>query len=184
MFKSTLKAALFAGAMLIAIPAFAATVIVGGQPMFPEKNIVENAVNSADHTTLVAAVKAAGLVDTLQGKGPFTVFAPVNNAFTALPDGTVDMLLKPENKDQLTKVLTYHVVPGKLTFNDLKAKVKKAKGEAKFETASGDWLMAKMNGPNNIIVVDETGGMANITVYDVLQSNGVIHSIDKVLLPK
>jgi uncharacterized surface protein with fasciclin (FAS1) repeats len=170
--------------MLIALPAFAATVIVGGQPMFPEKNIVENAVNSADHTTLVAAVKAAGLVDTLASKGPFTVFAPVNAAFTALPDGTVEMLLKPENKDQLTKVLTYHVVPGKLTFNDLKSKVKKGKGEAKLKTAEGDWLMAKLNGPNNIIIEDETGNMANITVYDVLQSNGVIHSIDKVLLPK
>jgi uncharacterized surface protein with fasciclin (FAS1) repeats len=184
MSKSTLKATVFAAAMLIALPAFAATVIVGGQPMFPEKNIVENAVNSADHTTLVAAVKAAGLVDTLASKGPFTVFAPVNAAFTALPDGTVEMLLKPENKDQLTKVLTYHVVPGKLTFNDLKSKVKKGKGEAKLKTAAGDWLMAKLNGPNNIIIEDETGNMANITVYDVLQSNGVIHSIDKVLLPK
>jgi uncharacterized surface protein with fasciclin (FAS1) repeats len=184
MSKFTLKSTAFAAAMLIALPAFAATVIVGGQPMFPEKNIVENAVNSADHTTLVAAVKAAGLVETLQGKGPFTVFAPVNAAFTALPDGTVEMLLKPESKDQLTKVLTYHVVPGKLTFNQLKAKVKKSKGEAKLKTASGDWLMARMNGPNNIIVADETGGMANVTVYDVLQSNGVIHSIDKVLLPK
>jgi len=184
MSNSTLRSIVFAASMLIALPAFAAAVIVGGQPMFPEKNIVENAVNSADHTTLVTAVKAAGLVDTLESKGPFTVFAPVNAAFAALPDGTVDMLLKPENKDQLAKVLTYHVVPGKLTFNELKAKVKKGKGEAKLKTASGDWLMARLNGPNNIVIVDETGNMANITVYDVLQSNGVIHSIDKVLLPK
>lgn len=163
--------------------AAAAQVTVGGKPMFPTKTIVENAVNSADHTTLVAAVKAAGLVDTLQGKGPFTVFAPVNAAFTALPAGTVETLLKPENKGTLTTVLTYHVVPGRLTFNDLKKAVKEGGGQAMFKTAAGGTLVAMMNGPNNVIIKDAKGGMANINVYDVIQSNGVIHSIDKVLLP-
>jgi uncharacterized surface protein with fasciclin (FAS1) repeats len=170
--------------MMVTVPAFAGNVIVGGDEMFPTRNIVENAVNSADHTTLVAAVKAAGLVDVLQTKGPFTVFAPVNSAFGALPAGTVDKLLKPEMKDALTGVLTYHVLPGRYTFNDLRAKIKKGKGQAKFKTVQGDWLWFKMNGPNNIIITDGSGGTANITIYDVLQSNGVIHSIDKVLLPK
>ena len=180
-----LKAALLAGAVVFAIPAFAkSTVMVGGQEMYSSKTIVENAVNSADHTTLVAAVKAAGLVDTLSSKGPFTVFAPVNAAFTALPAGTVDTLLKPENKGQLTGVLTYHVVAGELTLGDLKAKVKKGDGMAKLKTVAGGTLTATMNGPNNIVLKDEAGGVANITIYDVLQSNGVIHSIDKVLLPK
>jgi uncharacterized surface protein with fasciclin (FAS1) repeats len=184
MFSSkTLKAAMLA-TMMMAAPAFAATVIVGGEEMFPSKTIVENAVNSADHTTLVTAVKAAGLVETLQGKGPFTVFAPVNSAFAALPAGTVDNLLKPEMKAQLTGVLTYHVVPGRLTFNVLKQKIKKGGGEAMVKTVEGESLGFTMNGPNNIIVKDANGGMANITIYDVLQSNGVIHSIDKVLLPK
>ena len=181
--KKTLLAAGLALSMM-ASAAFAANVMVGGQEMFPAKNIVENAVNSADHTTLVAAVKAAGLVDTLAGKGPFTVFAPVNSAFDALPAGTVDTLLKPESKDALTKVLTYHVIAGKLTFNDLKKKIKRGKGKAELATVSGGTLTFISNGPNNIMVKDEMGGAANITVYDVLQSNGVIHSIDKVLLPK
>jgi uncharacterized surface protein with fasciclin (FAS1) repeats len=180
-----LKAALLAGAVMFAVPAFAkSTIMVGGQEMFASKTIVENAVNSADHTTLVAAVKAAGLVDTLSSKGPFTVFAPVNAAFTALPAGTVDTLLKPENKGQLTGVLTYHVVAGELTLNDLRAKVKKGDGMAKLKTVAGGTLIATMNGPNNILLKDEAGGVANITIYDVMQSNGVIHSIDKVLLPK
>jgi uncharacterized surface protein with fasciclin (FAS1) repeats len=184
MFSSkTVEAAMLA-TMMMAAPAFAANVIVGGEEMFPSKNIVENAINSADHTTLVAAVKAAGLVETLQGKGPFTVFAPVNAAFDALPSGTVDSLLKPEMKAQLTGVLTYHVIPGRLTFNDLKKKIKKGGGEAMLKTVEGEPLGFMMNGPNNIIVKDANGGMANITIYDVLQSNGVIHSIDKVLLPK
>src|SRR5262245_45962243 len=138
MFSSkALKTVAFAATLALAAPALAATVIVGGQPMFPNKTIVQNAVNSADHTTLVAAVKAAGLVDTLQGPGPFTVFAPVNSAFAALPAGTVDELLKPENKTMLVKVLTYHVVPGTITFNDLKTKVKKGGGMATLKTVSG-----------------------------------------------
>lgn len=181
--KTSLKAAAFA-LLLVASPAVAGTVIVGGQEMFPSKNIVENAVNSADHTTLVAAVKAAGLVDVLETKGPFTVFAPVNSAFAALPAGTVDSLLKPAMKNKLTAVLTYHVLPGRYTFNSLTTKIKKGKGEATIKTVEGEPLMFKMNGANNIVVIDRMGGMANITVYDVLQSNGVIHSIDKVLLPK
>jgi uncharacterized surface protein with fasciclin (FAS1) repeats len=180
-----LKATLLAGAVLFSVPAFAKSMMmVGGQEMFASKNIVENAVNSADHTTLVAAVKAAGLVDTLSGKGPFTVFAPVNAAFTALPAGTVDTLLKPENKGQLTGVLTYHVVAGELTLDDIRAKVKKGDGKAELKTVAGGTLTAMMNGPNNILLKDEAGGVANITIYDVMQSNGVIHSIDKVLLPK
>jgi len=158
--------------------------MVGGKEMFPTKNIIENAVNSADHTTLVAAVKAAGLVDTLQGPGPFTVFAPVNSAFAALPAGTVDTLLKPENKPSLVKVLTYHVVPGTLTYNDLKSRVKKGNGQASLKTVSGGMLVVMMNGPNNLVTKDEQGDVADITTYDVLQSNGVIHSIDKVLLPR
>jgi len=182
--RSTLKTLALATALAIATPAFAATVMVGGAPMFPNKTIVDNAVNSADHTTLVAAVKAAGLVDTLEGPGPFTVFAPVNTAFAALPAGTVDTLLKPENKDSLVKILTYHVVPGTITFNDLKNKVKKGNGTAMLKTVSGGTLWAMMNGPSNIVLKDEKGDVADITTYDVLQSNGVIHSIDKVLLPK
>jgi uncharacterized surface protein with fasciclin (FAS1) repeats len=181
--KTSILAAALAAAMSLSIPTFA-DVMVGGAAMFPSKNIVENAVNSADHTTLVAAVKAGGLVDTLMGKGPFTVFAPVNTAFAALPAGTVDTLLKPENKDALVGVLTYHVVPGKLTFNDLKKKIKANGGEAKLKTASGGMLYASLNGPTNIVIKDASGGVANITIYDVIQSNGVIHSIDKVLLPK
>src|ERR1700675_4769982 len=174
--------------LLLSIVATAATLavagsdpIVGGHEMFPTKNIIQNAVNSDDHTTLVAAVKAAGLVDTLQGPGPFTVFAPVNSAFAALPAGTVDTLLKPENKASLVKVLTYHVVPGTITYNDLKNRVKKGGGQASLKTVSGGMLIVMMNGPNNIVLKDEQGDVADITTYGVLQSNGVIHSIDKVL---
>ena len=180
----SLKVATLAAALAITTPAIAATVMVGGQPMFSSKTIVQNAVNSADHTTLVAAVKAAGLVDTLQGPGPFTVFAPVNSAFAALPAGTVDNLLKPENKGSLVKVLTYHVVPGTITSNDLKNLVRQGHGSATLKTVSGGMLTVALNGPNNIVIRDENGGVADITVYDVLQSNGVIHSVDKVLLPK
>jgi uncharacterized surface protein with fasciclin (FAS1) repeats len=161
-----------------------ADVLVGGNAMLPAKNIVENAINSGDHTTLVAAVKAAGLVETLQGAGPFTVFAPVNAAFAALPAGTVDSLLKPENKAGLTKVLTYHVVPGRLTFDELQKLVRDGKGDAKLTTVSGDTLWLTANGPHNIALKDSTTAIANVSIYDVLQSNGVIHSIDKVLLPK
>jgi uncharacterized surface protein with fasciclin (FAS1) repeats len=179
------KSLMIAGALLVAAPAFAKnTVIVGGQEMYPSKTIVENAVNSADHTTLVAAVKAAGLVDTLSGKGPFTVFAPANSAFAMLPAGTVETLLKPENKDKLTGVLTYHVVAGRLTANDIRWWIKKGHGTAELKTVAGGKLWAMMNGPNNIILKDENGGWSNITISDVMQSNGVIHSIDRVLLPK
>ncbi|MCZ8393020.1 fasciclin domain-containing protein [Achromobacter xylosoxidans] len=164
-------------------PAHAADVMVGGQPMMPARNIVANAVNSADHTTLVAAVKAAGLVDTLQGKGPFTVFAPTNAAFAKLPAGTVDSLVKPENKATLTKILTYHVVPGKLDFDALAAGARKG-GVTELATASGGKLWVMMNGKHNLIVKDEKGGVANISTYDVYQSNGVIHVIDTVLMPK
>lgn len=159
------------------------TVTVGGQAMFPMKNIVENAVNSKDHTTLVAVVKAAGLVDTLAGKGPFTVFAPVNSAFAALPDGTVDTLLKPENKDTLVKILTYHVVSGRIDSKMLRNMIAKGHGTAELKTVSGGKLWAKLNGPTNIVIVDEKGGTANIPTYDVLQSNGIIHVIDHVLMP-
>jgi uncharacterized surface protein with fasciclin (FAS1) repeats len=161
-----------------------ADVMVGGSAMLPQKNIVQNAVNSQDHTTLVAAVKAADLVDTLQQKGPFTVFAPVNAAFAALPAGTVESLLQPANKASLTKVLTYHVVPGRLTYADLDRLIDAGKGSATLKTASGGSLWVMKNGPRNITVKDESGAVADITIYDVLQSNGVIHSIDKVLLPK
>jgi len=161
-----------------------ADVMVGGSAMLAQKNIVQNAVNSNDHTTLVAAVKAAGLVDTLQGKGPFTVFAPVNAAFAALPAGTVDSLLKPENKATLTKVLTYHVVPGRLTASDLDALIKKGNGTAELTTASGGKLWVMKNGDRNITIKDEAGATADISIYDVMQSNGVIHSVDRVLMPK
>ncbi|MDX2308781.1 MAG: fasciclin domain-containing protein [Hyphomicrobium sp.] len=179
-----LKAALIATAVAIAAPAFAKNPMVGGQEMFPTKTIVENAVNSADHTTLVTAVKAAGLVDTLMGKGPFTVFAPVNSAFASLPSGTVETLLKPENKDKLTGVLTYHVVAGRITGQDLKSWIKKGKGAYELKTVAGGTLVARMNGPANVSLTDESGNSANIAIYDVMQSNGVIHSIDRVLLPK
>ncbi len=159
-------------------------VMVGGEAMYPMKNIVENAMNSKDHTTLVAAVKAAGLVETLQGAGPFTVFAPTNNAFTALPAGTVDGLLKPEAKAALTTVLTYHVVAGTMDMKALKAAIEKAGGKAKLKTVAGQELTISMNGPNNIQVWDVTGAYANISTYDVMQKNGVIHVIDRVLMPK
>lgn len=162
----------------------AKAVMVGGQAMYPQKNIVANAVNSADHTTLVAAVKAAGLVETLQGEGPFTVFAPVNDAFENLPEGTVETLLMPKNQEQLTTVLTYHVVAGNYTLSDLKKLIRQGKGQATLTTVSGDKLYAMMNGPSNIVLKDENGNTANIIVYDVMQSNGVIHTLDAVVLPK
>ncbi len=156
--------------------------IVGGEKMYPKKNIVENAVNSADHTTLVAAVKAADLVGVLASEGPFTVFAPVNDAFENLPEGTVETLLKPENKETLTAVLTYHVVPGKLDSKALMMAIKKGKGKAELTTVQGNKLTATMNG-NNILLTDAQGNMANVTIRDVDQSNGVIHVIDRVVLP-
>ena len=172
-------------AAISASAAYAApTVMVGGESMYPTKDIIDNAVNSKDHTTLVAAVKAAGLVDTLKGKGPFTVFAPTNAAFAELPAGTVDNLLKPENKSTLTKVLTYHVVPGKYDFDGLRNAIMKGNGKAELKTVEGDTLTFKMNGPHNIIVMDSGGHTADISTYDVIQSNGVIQVMDKVLMPK
>ena len=156
--------------------------MVGGAAMYPSKTIVANAMNSADHTTLVAAVKAAGLVDTLNSKGPFTVFAPTNEAFAQLPAGTVDMLLKPENKATLTKVLTYHVVAGTYDSKALAKLIKKGNGQARLKTVSGGNLTAMMEG-SNIVLRDEKGGTATVTIADVYQSNGVIHVVNAVLLP-
>lgn len=176
-------AAVVALTSALCLPAMAQNVMVGGQPMLPSKNIVANAVNSADHTTLVAALKAAGLVDTLSGPGPFTVFAPVNSAFAALPAGTVDTLLKPESKAALTKVLTYHVVAGMYDSARLHQMIKDGHGEATLKTVAGETLMLSMNGPTNIVIHDSKGGVSDITISDVRQSNGVIHVIDHVLLP-
>jgi uncharacterized surface protein with fasciclin (FAS1) repeats len=159
------------------------TVMVGGEAMYPKKDIVSNAVHSADHTTLVAAVKAAGLVETLQGDGPFTVLAPVNDAFENLPEGTVASLLKPEAKSKLTAVLTYHVLAGDYGFDDIAAAIKKGGGKVTMKTVQGASLTFAMNGKHNIVVMDGAGNTANITTYDVEQSNGVIHVIDAVLLP-
>lgn len=158
------------------------TVMVGGAAMFPSRDIVDNAVNSADHTTLVAAVKAAGLVDTLKSPGPFTVFAPTNAAFAALPTGTVDTLLKPENKGTLTKVLTYHVVPGRIDAAALAAMVSAGGGRATLKTASGGNLYATARG-TGVMITDDKGGSAMVTIPNVYQSNGVIHVVNKVLLP-
>lgn len=158
------------------------TVEVGGAAMYPSKNIVANAVNSKDHTTLVAAVKAAGLVETLQGAGPFTVFAPTNSAFGKLPVGTVDNLVKPENKATLTKILTYHVVAGKFDSKEIMKKIKAGKGTAEFTTVAGGVLKITQKG-KKLILTDEKGGMATITIKDVYQSNGVIHVIDTVVMP-
>ncbi|MCA1593438.1 MAG: fasciclin domain-containing protein [Acidobacteria bacterium] len=156
--------------------------MVGGAPMYKNKDIVDNAVNSQDHTTLVAAVKAAGLVSTLKGKGPFTVFAPSNSAFDKLPSGTVEMLLKPENKDMLTKVLTYHVVAGKLDSKAIAKAIKKGHGTAMLKTVSGGTLKAMMQG-SSLVLTDEKGGTSMVTIANVYQSNGVIHSVDTVLMP-
>ena len=158
------------------------TVMVGGAPMYPTKNIVENAVNSKDHTTLVAAVKAAGLVETLSSPGPFTVFAPTNEAFNMLPAGTVDNLVKPENKATLTKILTYHVLAGKYSAADVMKAIKKGDGKAMMKTVQGEDLTFMMSG-KNLMVMDAKGGAAMVTIADVNQSNGVIHVINKVLMP-
>jgi len=173
-----------AGLVLSAHAMASDAVKVGGQDMFPTKDIVDNAVNSADHTTLVAAVKAAGLVDTLKGKGPFTVFAPTNAAFAKLPAGAVDNLLKPESKPALTKVLTYHVVAGRYDFDKLSKEIKSHNGTAELPTVSGGKLWFMMNGMHNIQIKDETGAVSNISTYDVYQSNGVINVVDTVLMPK
>jgi uncharacterized surface protein with fasciclin (FAS1) repeats len=181
-------AAVLAFGTMASVPGYAQqmsdkTVMVGGAPMYPSKNIIQNAVNSKDHTTLVAAVKAAGLVDTLEGPGPFTVFAPTNAAFSKLPDGTVATLLKPENKGTLTTVLTYHVVPGRMTAVSLMKAVKDGGGEAHLKTVAGEDLVVKQAGSGKLTVTDAKGDVANVTIADVLQSNGVIHVIDTVLLP-
>lgn len=156
--------------------------MVGGAAMYKTKNIVENAVNSKDHTTLVAAVTAAGLVDTLASAGPFTVFAPTNAAFDKLPAGTVETLIKPENKATLTKILTYHVVAGNFSAKDVVGAIKKANGKAEFTTVSGGKLYASLEG-KSVVLTDEKGGKATVTIADVKQSNGVIHVIDSVVLP-
>jgi uncharacterized surface protein with fasciclin (FAS1) repeats len=156
--------------------------MVGGAAMYPTKNIIENAVNSKDHTTLVAAVKAAGLVETLEGPGPFTVFAPTNEAFDKLPAGTVDTLLKPENQAQLKKILTYHVVAGKLTSKDIAKQIKAGGGKAMLTTVEGGTLTATMQG-GKLVLTDEKGGTSTVTIPNVIQSNGVIHVVDTVLMP-
>jgi uncharacterized surface protein with fasciclin (FAS1) repeats len=182
----TLTAALLAAGSLAATSAPSLsqekTVTVGGAPMYPSKTIVENAVNSKDHTTLVAAVKAAGLVDTLSGKGPFTVFAPTNAAFEKLPKGTVETLVKPENKTTLTGILTYHVVPGNLSGADLGKRVKGG-GKAMLKTASGGQLTVMDAGGGKLSVTDAKGGKSMVTIADEKQSNGVIHVVDTVLMP-
>jgi uncharacterized surface protein with fasciclin (FAS1) repeats len=182
-FNKTLIATAAAFAVGAAGLAFAANPMVGGGEMFPEKNIVENAVNSKDHTTLVAAVKAAGLVDTLQSAGPFTVFAPTNEAFAALPAGTVETLLKPENKDKLTKILTCHVVGAEAFSKNIIKMVEDDKGKHPVKTVGGCTFTA-MYDNGKVMIADENGNVANVTIADVDQSNGVIHVIDKVLLPK
>jgi uncharacterized surface protein with fasciclin (FAS1) repeats len=177
--------------LLLSLVALAATVavagaknpMVGGQEMYPTKDIIDNAVNSADHTTLVEAVKAAGLVDTLKGPGPFTVFAPTNEAFAKLPAGTVDTLLKPENKDTLVKVLTYHVVVGRISVSELKKEIKAGNGQATLKTVSGSTLTAMIQG-DRIVLKDEKGDLSTVTIANVFQSNGVIHVVDTVLLPR
>jgi uncharacterized surface protein with fasciclin (FAS1) repeats len=177
-------AVLLLSIMAIAGTAFAGdkNPVVGGQPMYPTKDIIDNAVNSADHTTLVAAVKAAGLVETLKGAGPFTVFAPTNEAFEKLPAGTVDTLLKPENKEMLVKILTYHVIAGRLSADELKKEIRAGHGQATLKTVSGGTLIAMMQG-SSIVLKDEKGGMSTVTIPNVFQSNGVIHVVDTVVLP-
>ncbi|MDX8468405.1 MULTISPECIES: fasciclin domain-containing protein [Mesorhizobium] len=180
---ATLLLASTIGLSALGAVAYAANPMVGGAPMYAKKNIIENAVNSKDHTTLVAAVKAAGLVDTLQGAGPFTVFAPTNEAFAALPAGTVETLLKPENKDKLTKILTCHVIAAKAMAADV-AKMAKADGGAHEVKTVGGCALTLKSAKGKVTVTDENGNVAHVTIADVRQSNGVIHVIDKVLLPK
>jgi uncharacterized surface protein with fasciclin (FAS1) repeats len=172
------------GLTFLAPQGFAAmTVMVGGAPMYPTKNIIENAVHSKDHTTLVAAVKAAGLVDTLSGTGPFTVFAPTNEAFKKLPAGTVESLVKPESKSVLTKILTYHVVAGKFSAQDLADMVDKGGGKVAITTVEGDKLTVMRKGRHGLTLTDDKGNVATVTIADVFQSNGVIHVIDTVMMP-
>ena len=178
------KLVITALSLLLTVAAFAQkTVMVGGAEMYPSKNIIENAVNSKDHTTLVAAVKAAGLVETLQGTGPFTVFAPTNEAFDKLPAGTVETLLKPENKGSLTTVLTYHVVAGRYSSADIMKAIKSGNGKAEWKTVQGGTLTAMMSG-KEVVLKDEQGNTSKVTIADVNQSNGVIHVVDHVVMPK
>jgi len=179
------------GILTIAVVALAITTatagrnnpVVGGKEMYPTKNIIENAVNSADHTTLVAALKAAGLVETLEGPGPFTVFAPTNEAFNQLPASTLDTLLKPENKAALTKVLTYHVVAGRFSKSDLMQKIREGNGSAELTTVEGGKLWVSLHDGKHLMLRDEKGGRALVTIANVFQSNGVIHVLDKVVMP-
>ena len=180
--KAALALALAMGLSTFVVQAEKKDPMVGGAAMYPTKNIVENAMNSKDHTTLVAAVKAAGLVDTLEGPGPFTVFAPTNEAFDKLPAGTVDTLLKPENKDQLVKILTYHVVPGRLTSKDIAKLIKQGNGKAELKTVQGEMLTATMQ-DGKLVLTDAKGGVSTVTIADVIQSNGVIDVVDTVLMP-
>jgi uncharacterized surface protein with fasciclin (FAS1) repeats len=185
MHKLNLRTAFTAAAAIAiaaSVPALAKNPTVGGAAMYPNRTIVQNAMNSKDHTTLVAAVKAAGLVETLSGKGPFTVFAPTNAAFAKLPAGTVDTLVKPENKGTLTGILTYHVVPGKMTAGAIAGKIRAGKGKATLTTVEGGNLTARMNG-RNLVLTDAKGGTSRVTIGDVMQSNGVIHVVDTVLMP-
>lgn len=179
----TLKSAITGFFLLAVTFTFAQTKMVGGTEMYPNKNIIENAVNSKDHTTLVAAVKAAGLVETLQGEGPFTVFAPTNEAFAALPKGTVESLLKPENKKKLQTILTYHVVAGDWSGSEIAKMIRENGGKAKLKTVSGGTLTAMMSG-SQVMLADENGNKATVTIADVNQSNGVIHVVNAVMLPK
>jgi uncharacterized surface protein with fasciclin (FAS1) repeats len=193
--RSTVRLAVFAATAALAMPMAIQmaqaqsgmmapnTVSVGGMAMYPSKTIVANAVNSQDHTTLVAAVKAAGLAGALSGAGPFTVFAPTNEAFADLPAGTVDSLVKPETKATLTKILTYHVVPGDYNTTKIRSMILAGGGKTELKSLEGGTLTFMMNGSSNIVVEDEKGGVADITIADVGQSNGVIHVIDKVLMP-
>jgi uncharacterized surface protein with fasciclin (FAS1) repeats len=183
MFKMTFIAVLASSGLVASVGFAEKTVMVGGEAMYPSKNIIQNASNSKDHTTLVAAVKAAGLVETLEGKGPFTVFAPTNEAFGKLPKDTVPNLLKPESKDDLAKILTYHVVAGKISAADLMAKIAAGGGEFKAKTVQGEELTFKMEGEHVVIIGGKADNKAEVTIADVFQSNGVIHVIDTVLLP-
>lgn len=183
--KINLRTAFAAAAAITitaAAPALAKNPMVGGAAMYPNWTIVQNAVNSKDHTTLVAAVKAAGLVDTLSGKGPFTVFAPTNAAFAKLPAGTVDTLVKPESKGTLTSILTYHVVPGRMTAGAIAGNIRAGKGKATLTTVQGGKLTARMRG-RNLVLTDAKGGTSRVAIGNVMQSNGVIHVVDTVLMP-
>ena len=179
--KKTILMLAFVGVCFVMTKA--QTVWVGGEQMYPAKDIIDNAIHSKDHTTLVAAVTAAGLVETLKGKGPFTVFAPTNEAFAKLPEGTVANLLQPASKAMLTSVLTYHVIPGKMDSDAIAKAIKAGNGKAELKTVNGGTLWAVMNGPKNVILKDAKGNIANISTYDVYQSNGVIHVIDTIVMP-